>query len=68
MTIQSLTYQDLPAAKRRVSANKTLQRLREQLSNSALSLEQVLAYKAQMERVEKWAAGTLELPSDSWMG
>ncbi len=60
MTIQSLTYQDLPAPKRRASANKALQRLREQLNNTALSPEQVSEYKAQMERVEKWAAGTLE--------
>jgi hypothetical protein len=60
MTIQSLTYQDLPATKRRASAHKALQRLREQLNNTALSPEQTSEYKAQMVRIEKWAAGTLE--------
>lgn len=59
MSIQSLTYQDLPPSKRRASASKAIQKLREQLNTSALGPEQTADCKAQIERLEKWAAGTL---------
>ena len=60
MTIQSLSYQDISASKRQASANKALQRLREQINTTAPNSDQLADYKAQMVRIEKWAAGTLE--------
>lgn len=59
MTIQSLTYKDVPAAKRRSSAARAIQQLREKINNPGLSEDQIAKLKAELANLEKWSAGTL---------
>jgi hypothetical protein len=59
MAHKHLTYLDIPANHRRLTAGKNLTRLKESLGNPALTPEQRETILARIEHVTKWAAGTL---------
>lgn len=63
MAHKHLTYLDIPAARRRATASKTIAQLKESLGNPILSEEQKSTLAERIDRVNKWASGTL--PSTS---
>lgn len=54
MTIRSLTYTDIPLARRTDSASKARMRLQERLSDHSLNESQRSDLMAQLERLNKW--------------
>lgn len=59
MAIRSLTYLDIPAAKRQETASKTMGRLRERINDPLASTEQRILLAEQLARMEQWVGGTI---------
>lgn len=59
MAHKHLTYLDIPSKRRRETASKALGRLKETLGNPTLTGDQETAVRAKIERLNKWASGTL---------
>jgi len=54
-----LTYLDIPESRRRETAGKALSRLKDALGNPALTVDQAVAIRSKMSRLNQWAAGQL---------
>ena len=63
-----LNYLDIPPARRRNAAVKALTRLKDALGNPALTPEQVEAISTRIDHLNKWAAGTFEIPEEAQKG
>jgi hypothetical protein len=59
MAVRSLTYLDIPAAKRQETANKVISRLRERLNDPLTTPDQALLLAERVSQLEKWANGTI---------
>jgi hypothetical protein len=59
MAIRSLTYTDIPAAKRQETASRALERLRERINDPSTDPERVDQLKQQLVKLEQWASDTL---------
>jgi len=59
MAIQSLSYLNIPEARRREMGSKALQRVYEALHDPMLSEEQRGRMQERIERLNQWVAGTL---------
>ena len=57
MALKHLTYLDIPPAKRKATATKAIIRLKETLSNPALTSEQKDAIHNRLAHLSKWVAG-----------
>ncbi len=64
MAIRSLTYLDIPAAKRQETASRALSRLRERLADPTLGPDQVRQLSEQASHLEGWASGKLSVVAD----
>ena len=60
MGIRSLTYLDIPAAKRQENASRALARLRDRVNDPMNSPEQTVQLSQQIAKLEQWASGTLK--------
>jgi chorismate mutase len=59
MAQKHLTYLDIPANRRRITAAKNLARLKESVGNPALTPEQLEAIKNRINHLHQWASGTI---------
>jgi hypothetical protein len=59
MAVKHKNYLSIPTARRKATASKSLTQLREALGNPTLTEDQRSAVIERIERVNKWAAGTL---------
>ena len=59
MAIRSLTYLDIPAAKRQEAASRALARLQERLGDPTLNPDQAQQLKEQAKRLKGWSSGTI---------
>ena len=59
MAHKRLTYLDIPAARRKATAAKALGKLKEALSNPALTAEQDTTLRTRITHLNQWAAGKL---------
>jgi hypothetical protein len=59
MAIRSLTYTDIPLAKRQETASKALDRLRERLNDPSTNPEQLPLLTQQLAKLEQWASDPL---------
>lgn len=59
MAHKHLTYLDIPAVRRRATAAKSLERLKDSLGNPALTSEQMEAVRDKIAHLNQWAAGTI---------
>ncbi len=62
MTIQSLTYKDIPIQQRREAASRNLARLRERIGDPTISPEQRQQLTDQVDHLEGWVAGEIRQP------
>ena len=59
MAHKHLSYLDIPAARRRATASKVVGRLKESLTNPALTEEQAVALREKIDHLNKWASGNV---------
>lgn len=60
MAHRRLTYLDIPEARRKTTASKALEKLKESLGNPVLTPEQDAKIRARINHLNKWTAGKLE--------
>ena len=59
MAVRSMTYLDIPAAKRQETANRVISRLRERQNDPLTTPEQVQQLTDRITQLELWASGQL---------
>lgn len=59
MAIRSLTYLDIPAGKRKDSASKIINKVREQLNDPLTTVEQAQKLQDRLILLEQWANGSI---------
>ncbi len=59
MAVRSLTYLDIPAAKRQETALKVIGRLKERLNDPLVTSDQATLLSERVKQLELWANGTI---------
>lgn len=59
MAVRSMTYLDIPAAKRQETASKVISRLRERQNDPLTTPEQAQQLTDRVTQLELWASGKL---------
>jgi hypothetical protein len=65
MAIQSLSYLDIPQSKRRSMVAKSVAKIREGLTDPAITPTQKTKLQERMAQLEMWVAGTLPVSTPS---
>lgn len=60
MAVKSLNYLDIPERQRRRAASQETLKLKNALTNPALTPEQVQKIKDRIEHLNRWGSGRLE--------